>query len=90
MIRERREASELEKQRIRALARATLPLGSAHKRFARDLASALEASERRGEPALLTEPQAIHLARLAWRYRRQLPGLAPMMNPALEKKIFGP
>ena len=61
-----------------ALERCTFLPGSPEKRFARDMGS----RSRTLHPAALTERQARHLARLAWRFRRQMPHtLVPAEKP---------
>lgn len=52
-----------------ALWRCTFLPGSHDKRFARDMA----ARAAMASPPDLTEKQAAHLARLAYKYRRQMP-----------------
>jgi hypothetical protein len=49
-----------------ALALCTFLTASDDKRFARDMAN-------RSPDLALSERQALHLERLAWRYRRQMP-----------------
>lgn len=57
-----------------ALSRCTFLRGSHDKRFARDLAAYIYLD--------LTERQAAHLNRLAWKYRRQMPAhLVPKEKP---------
>ncbi len=59
-----------------ALQNVTYPVGSRHKSFA--------ASVRGKAPHELSPRQAEHIARLAWRYRRQMPAhLVPPGNPDL-------
>lgn len=62
-----------------ALERCTFQIGSPDKRFAREMA----ARSRVTNPQALTDRQSAYLARLAWRYRRQLPrDLAPADGPS--------
>jgi len=62
-----------------ALGRCTFLPASDHKRFARDM----DARSRITYPPALTERQSAQLARLAWRYRRQMPSaLVPAEEPA--------
>jgi hypothetical protein len=56
--------SPLDRMRL-ALCRCTFLPGSAHKRFARDIAHM--------QLDKITEAQWRHVIRLAWRYRRQMP-----------------
>ncbi|MEW6256923.1 MAG: hypothetical protein AB1592_13290 [Pseudomonadota bacterium] len=59
-----------------ALQRVSYLPGSSHKRFARALAGKAVHE--------LTPKQCAHIARLAWRYRRQMPAhLVPPGNPDL-------
>lgn len=61
-------------ERIAALQRVGFPLGSRHRSFARSLAGK--------RPADLSPAQRAHVARLAWRYRRQMPAhLVPPSDP---------
>lgn len=60
----------------KALARCTFLPGSPHKRFARDLAAAID--------PVLTEAQRRHLIRLCWRYRRQMPAHLVPSKDAVE------
>lgn len=62
--------------RIGALARCTFVPGSPDKRFAHDMTVSLRFGKE------LTPRQAEHVVRLAWRYRRQMPGhLVPTRKP---------
>lgn len=74
----RRPMTQLELDRIQALSVASMPPGSAAKRFCRDMDGV-----RRTQPALgITDEQARMLACYAWRFRRQIPsGLVPLVNP---------
>lgn len=64
-----------------ALGRCTFLPGSAHKRFAHNMA--FHAEHMPDKP--LTEKQAAHLVRLAWRYRRQMP--ADLAYPKNEEEL---
>ncbi|WP_454919258.1 hypothetical protein [Xanthobacter sediminis] len=60
--------------RVEALSGVSYPLGSRHKSFARAI--------QQVAPGALTERQQAHVARLCWRYRRQIPAhLVPPANP---------
>ncbi len=60
--------------RIAALQRVTFLPGSSHKRFAREIGQT--------DPRHFTTSQVRHVARLAWRYRRQMPEhLVPPTDP---------
>lgn len=66
--------------RIRCLAEASMLPGSGEKKFVREMKAKLDANafERRG----MTPGQHLFLARVAWKFRRQLPaGLAPRREP---------
>lgn len=64
--------------RAQALERCSLLPASADKRFIRDMAF----RPRQAPPPSLTERQALHLERLAWKYRRQLDrSLVPTVRP---------
>lgn len=70
--------TDLQKMRARALSEIDLPACGPHKRFVLDMAeiSVIEPARQ------LTRRQAEHLARLAWRYRRQLVrDLVPAQDP---------
>ena len=70
--------TELQKMRSRALLEIDLPACGPHKRFLLDMAAIAEIQPARQ----LTKRQAEHLARLAWRYRRQLVrDLVPAQDP---------
>ncbi len=65
---------QLVKERADALARCSFLPGSWDKRFARDMAARTEFSPR----------QAANIARLAWKYRRQMPAaLVPASDPSV-------
>lgn len=62
---------------VAAITRCRLLPGSPDKRFARQIHDQLAGSARP-----LTDRQAQHVLRLAWRYRRQMPShLVPETNP---------
>jgi len=62
---------------VEALNRVTYLPGSSHKAFARQIRQQLEHSA-----VPITDRQEQHIARLAWRYRRQMPAhLTPKTNP---------
>lgn len=68
-------ASELDVDRLRALARVTMIPGIGSKRFVRDMQGV-------GVGAALSEKQRKYITSLAWRYRRQMPvSLAPPVKP---------
>ena len=63
---------------IEALSRATLPPGSADKRFVRQLRGVVDACDRDKTDRTLSTRQRVYLLRLTHRYRRQI-GVSVLM-----------
>lgn len=71
-----RPMTEKERATAQALAQCRFLPGSWDKRFALDMAA----------QSTVTEKQAQNIARLAWRYRKQMP---PALRPAVEPRPAG-
>jgi hypothetical protein len=67
-----RPSSDEERQIIEQLKHVTMMPGTADKRFARQMAAALDVSIGNSEPLEITDGQGVYLKKLVHRYRRQV------------------